>query len=400
MIDEADGGDARGRRVGGEPLQGVEGLGQPEVQDDEIGAARSFVCLCRPGRACRVQAELPGGIEYLADEEEVANEVDDGGHRPPRIPSPGRASEPGGHPMGRLRRRPAGGSIGGMPEGDEERVVRSTSVRDELEEWALVLASAGIAHRVQGGDPGWQLLVEDDHGEQAEEALAAYDAERGSVVAPDQADQEDSGSSLAGVVTAAVMILLFRATGPESGAYWWNAGRASVDLIRKGEVWRAATALTLHVDPAHVLGNAAAALVFVTATARLLGPGLGCLLVIVAGVGGNLMNAALRAAPHYSVGASTAIFGAIGLLGGLAAGRRRHRSQAWLPIAGALALLAMLGTGEHADLLAHLCGVLVGSVIGVAVALAGRPVPGPVAQAALGLLALALVGGSWLLALR
>ena len=70
-----------------------------------------------------------------------------------------------------------------MPEGSEDRVVRSTSARDELEEWALVLASAGIAHRVQGGDPGWQLLVEDHHGEQAEEALAAYDAERGAVVA-------------------------------------------------------------------------------------------------------------------------------------------------------------------------------------------------------------------------
>jgi membrane associated rhomboid family serine protease len=306
------------------------------------------------------------------------------------------------NPIDRLRWRPAGGSIGGMSGGtSEDRVVRSTSARDELEEWALVLASAGIAHSVQGGDPGWQLLVEDRHGEQAEEALAAYDAERGAVVAPDEAaDRADSGSSLAGVVTAALMILLFRATGSESGAHWWNAGRASVDLIRKGEVWRAATALTLHVDPAHVLSNAAAALVFVTATARILGPGLGCLLVIVAGVGGNLLNASLRAAPHYYVGASTAIFGAIGLLGGLETGRRRRRSRAWLPIAGSLALLAMLGTGERADLLAHLCGVLVGSILGVAVALAGRPVPGPMAQAALGLIALALVGGSWLLALR
>lgn len=282
----------------------------------------------------------------------------------------------------------------------EDRVVRSTSARDELEEWALVLASAGIAHRVQGGDPGWQLLVEDHHGEQAEEALAAYDAERGAVVAPGEAsEQADSGSSLAGVVTAALMILLFRTTGPQSGARWWDAGRASVDLIRKGEVWRAVTALTLHVDPAHLLSNAAAALVFVTATARLLGPGFGCLLVIVAGVGGNLLNASLRVAPHYSVGASTAIFGAIGLLGGLEAGRGRRRSP-WLPIAGTLALLAMLGTGEHSDLLAHLCGVLVGGVMGVAVALAGRPVPGPRAQAACGFLALALVGGSWLLALR
>jgi membrane associated rhomboid family serine protease len=148
-----------------------------------------------------------------------------------------------------------------------------------------------------------------------------------------------------------------------------------------------------------VLSNAAAALVFVTAVGRLLGPGLGCLLVLLAGAGGNLLNAGLRAAPHYSVGASTAIFGAIGLLGGLEAGRRRRRWQAWVPIAGSLALLAMLGTGAHADLLAHLSGVLVGGVLGAVVGLSAMPLPGAWAQAVLALLALGVVAGSWLLAL-
>jgi len=201
-------------------------------------------------------------------------------------------------------------------------------------------------------------------------------------------------------MAAALMILFFRATGPASDAWWWKAGRASVDLIHRGEAWRAVTALTLHVDPAHVLSNAAAALVFVTAVGRLLGPGLGCLLVLLAGAGGNLLNAALRAAPHYSVGASTAIFGAIGLLGGLEAGRRRRRPRAWVPIAGSLALLAMLGTGAHADLLAHLSGVLVGAVLGVAVGLTAIPVPGALTQTLLSLCALGLIAASWLMTLR
>jgi membrane associated rhomboid family serine protease len=281
----------------------------------------------------------------------------------------------------------------------DDRVVRVASAREELEEWALVLAAAGIAYRVRHSESAWELVVESDDHAPAAEALDAYAAER-STVTPAAAEEPDSGWSLAGVVTAALMILLFRATGPASDAWWWKAGRASVDLIHRGEAWRAVTALTLHVDPAHVLSNAAAALVFVTAVGRLLGPGLGCLLVLLAGAGGNLLNAGLRAAPHYSVGASTAIFGAIGLLGGLEAGRRQRRSRAWVPIAGSLALLAMLGTGAHADLLAHLSGVLVGGVIGVGVGLVSMPVPGAVAQAVLALVALGVIAGSWLMTLR
>jgi hypothetical protein len=71
-----------------------------------------------------------------------------------------------------------------------------------------------------------------------------------------------------------------------------------------------------------------------------------------------------------------------------------------VPIAGSLALLAMLGTGENADLLAHLSGVLVGAVLGVAVGLAAVPVPGAAGQAMLALLALGVIAASWLMALR
>src|SRR5207245_1142953 len=83
-----------------------------------------------------------------------------------------------------------------------------------------------------------------------------------------------------------------------------------------------------------------------------------------AGAGGNVLNAVLRGAHHSAVGASTAVFGAIGLLGGLQFGRKRRRRGAWLPIAGSLALLAMLGSDREADIVAHLFGLLVGGVLG------------------------------------
>ena len=44
-----------------------------------------------------------------------------------------------------------------------------------------------------------------------------------------------------------------------------------------GAWWRAVTALTLHADVWHVVGNAVASLVFVSAIGRWLGSGLGAL---------------------------------------------------------------------------------------------------------------------------
>src|SRR5690606_10788519 len=154
-----------------------------------------------------------------------------------------------------------------------------------------------------------------------------------------------------------------------------------------------------------VLGNAVAGALFLAGTFRAFGAGVGSLLVLAAGAGGNLLNAWLRAGGHVSVGASTAVFGALGLLAGRALRRGRARGlrgrAAFVPIAAALALLAMIGTeGERVDLWAHAWGLVVGVGLGAAALplvphLAARPV-----QWGAGALALALVAGAWLAALR
>jgi membrane associated rhomboid family serine protease len=158
------------------------------------------------------------------------------------------------------------------------------------------------------------------------------------------------------------------------------------------------TALTLHADAAHLLGNAVGCAVFVTAVLRLLGPGLGGWLVLLAGAGGNALNALVHGARHSSIGFSTAVFGAIGILGGLQFGRKRGQRRAWLAIAGALGLLAMLGTSERTDILAHLFGLLVGLVLGLAAGVAVPRPPGAAAQWTLAAGAVAVLAGSWLLA--
>jgi membrane associated rhomboid family serine protease len=274
----------------------------------------------------------------------------------------------------------------------DERAIWSAGAAD-VEEASLVLAAVGIPHRVERAAFRWRLVVADADAERAAAALAAYEAERRR--APSDVPDEQ-GAAWSGVIVAVLLLAFHALAGPR----WMDAGAAIAGRIRAGEVWRTVTALTLHADGPHVLSNAVACVVFVTAVVRLLGPGVGGWLILLAGAGGNALNALVQRPGHESVGASTAIFGAIGILGGLQFGRKRGERRAWLALGGSLALLAMLGAGERVDLLAHLWGLVVGLVLGVAAAVvvpvapAGRAVQWPLAAAVL-----ATVAGAWAVAL-
>ena len=55
-----------------------------------------------------------------------------------------------------------------------ERIVGAAHERDMVEEWALVLATADITHRVEESPAGWRLLVSADAAAEAAGLLAAY----------------------------------------------------------------------------------------------------------------------------------------------------------------------------------------------------------------------------------
>jgi len=65
-------------------------------------------------------------------------------------------------------------------------------------------------------------------------------------------------------------------------------------------------------------------------------------------------------------------------------------------VAASLALLALLGTGPGADLLAHLFGLLVGGGLGLVAAPALRWSLRPLIQWALAVAVLAFIVGVWL----
>jgi rhomboid protease GluP len=283
--------------------------------------------------------------------------------------------------------------------------VRVTSSRREADEWAVVLAASGIPHWMRQRLDGWALIVPPDDAGLALQTLAAYDRENArDGGAAGQAAAPAPPATIAGAVVALLLIGFFAITGPRAGASaWFQRGSADAARIVAGEWWRTVTALTLHADAPHLLGNAVSLGVLATAVCWYLGPGVGLWLLLLAGAGGNALTAVAHRADHVSVGASTAVFGALGVLTALRIlGARRgglSTRRSWVVIAASLALLALLGTGPHADVLAHLFGFLVGGGLGLLVALGrGRVVPAPL-QWLLVVAAGAAMVGAWRLAL-
>lgn len=277
--------------------------------------------------------------------------------------------------------------------------------RERAEEWALVLVAEGLSPSVWHAYDGYVLGVPPAEAERAAAALSAYDSENPVVPYKDEAPAGVM-HVYAALVVVALLLDFFIVTEVWDQAFpWIERGSADAERIVQGELWRAVTALTLHAGLMHALANAIVGAIFFSAVCTTLGAGLGLSVVLLAGAGGNLINAFMHGSLFVSVGASTAVFGAIGVLGGLGVARRRRRGargkHIWVPIAAGLALLAMLGTaGERVDLLGHLFGFLAGGVLGVVMAVAVPRRPGARVQWALGTTALMLVVVSWMLALQ
>lgn len=278
--------------------------------------------------------------------------------------------------------------------------MRGPCARRHADEWALVLLAEGLHPRLEAEGHGFALLVPQHEAETAQRALDDYEREEGE--APPSALRADLRAG--GAVGLGLLLFFLAIGGARPAPAWIARGAADAARILDGELWRTVTALTLHADLRHVAANAAAGAFLLAATCGLLGRGVALALVLLAGAGGNALNALLHRSDHVSIGASTAVFGALGLLVGLAV-RARHRRRiagrrAWAPIGAGLALLAFAGTGGgRIDIWAHLWGLVCGSALALGVAFTpadelGRPWQRGLTSAAAG-----AVVGCWLLAL-
>lgn len=137
---------------------------------------------------------------------------------------------------------------------------------------------------------------------------------------------------------------------------------ASALYISQGETYRAVTALFLHADAGHLLGNLAGMIVFAAPMINLSGYGTGPFMLLFTGTFGNILNAHFYQTAHLSIGASTSVMGAAGLLAAyqMTAGRKASRFNALMPLLAAGVLVAMLSQGERTDVMAHVFGFLTG----------------------------------------
>ncbi len=286
---------------------------------------------------------------------------------------------------------------------------RGTPTGDQARTWALVLRSQHIAHRLDRTSGTWALWVPEAAHVEATTQLARYEEENAGWTV-----QLPAGPAFDNATTTALVCLALGIFHTVTGFYlsgfgytpirWVELGNAYAGRIMEGEWWRLATALTLHADAAHILGNLAFGGFFITLLCRQLGAGFGWSLVLWSGILGNLINAWFQDPAHRAIGASTAVFGAVGLLSGV-----RMLEPQWygwkdrlLPVAIGLIFLGLLGSGgERTDLGGHLFGFLAGLGLGVGVSLwlKTHALPARPAQRWMGILAVAILLAAWLTAL-
>jgi len=273
-------------------------------------------------------------------------------------------------------------------------------------EFGLVLDAKGLPYERGPLGEEWVLWVSPGTADMAREELTRYAAERSERREPRSHFVPFAGSFYGAALYAFVLIGIAYCAGIDLfGVNWLEVGSLDSRVGGAGEWWRALTALTLHLDQEHLMGNLLFGVGIGVLAGRVFGPGVAWLSVVLAGAAGNYLDMILSPSWHRAVGASTAVFAALCLLAGFGWGRDRpgqDRPYRWAPLFAGIFLLALLGAGnEHVDVLGHLLGFGSGTALGWIFARAGVPRSRrPAWQMAAGAATLGLLGLAWSAALH
>jgi membrane associated rhomboid family serine protease len=284
----------------------------------------------------------------------------------------------------------------------------STTSSEKANTWSLVLWAMNIFHEVIRNEQGYHLQVREVDLKKAQRQLAAFEEENSNWPSP----REDQ---LRGKVNAeehppiilimGSLLLIYAITGPwiEHGAWFRYGAVNGEEILHHGQWWRLITALTLHSNPVHLLGNMLIGGFLLYFLLRTVGSGLGLTLLLLCGGLGNYINILFHGPAHTSVGFSTAVFAAIGILTGRQCIHRKNMMRTMLPpLAAGVGLLAMLGaSGEQTDVGAHLFGLVAGLLAGAALTIAPKNeklIANRSLQTALFIFSLSFVTLCWLMA--
>ncbi len=260
------------------------------------------------------------------------------------------------------------------------------------EERAFVLTAVGIDSVTVPVEGGFVLLVEHDMLAHAQHHLWQYEQERVRKPVTEAKFTPQPQAWKGSLLYILVLVLV-----PFAWAQGWIRTdpyvSATLDpaLVRSGEWWRALTALTLHWDASHLLGNLGGGALLGFSAAQIWGNARAWLLILIAATCANFVESVLGLPNYVSAGASTAVFAALGLVAAFAWRTRGQRFGSplarWGPLIAGVAMLGFFGAGSNVpvagmpapdllafeprgstNVLAHLLGFACGAVTGVVAA--------------------------------
>lgn len=245
--------------------------------------------------------------------------------------------------------------------------------------WLTVLSAVGVDYQTRLSDVEnhFLIILRAEDSERALAEIKSYEANSRNWPPPPapMVEKVNETAVLAGSIIPGLLVLAFVKTGPVGGE-WFKASSAVLDspAVRSGEFWRLGTALALHMDVPHLTANCICLAAFGIVVAGQLGVGTGWLGIGLAGVAGNGLAVLLARTPFQAVGASTAVFAALGMMvmnRFLTLSKRPHREpgwsffeRRWLPWLAGAGGLALLGTSPGSHLEGHFYGFLAGLLIG------------------------------------
>ncbi|MFC4311352.1 rhomboid family intramembrane serine protease [Steroidobacter flavus] len=155
------------------------------------------------------------------------------------------------------------------------------------------------------------------------------------------------------------------------GFDWLEGGALNGGIPTTHEWWRVVTALTLHADVGHLLSNLAFGTVLGFLVSRAVGGGVGWASILIGAMMGNALDALWMPVEQRSIGASTAVFAALGILSAYSWTLETATNLRWAkrlgPLIAGVMLLGFLGAGgERTDVVAHVTGFASGCLLGVA----------------------------------
>jgi rhomboid protease GluP len=237
-------------------------------------------------------------------------------------------------------------------------------------DWSLALISQGIESTIQcePAGAGWHLEVSAQDGQKAFQTLRQYHQENRGWPWPQVLPWPKAIFDRASVLWA-LLLAMFYWLGSVNPAFK-AAGIMDTSAVLAGQWWRVFTAITLHADLAHLVGNLSIGILLLGLAMGRFGTGTALLASLLAGVAGNLLSLQINLKPFDGLGASGMVMGALGLLSAQTLRWSGKSGVSWKQrlggVAAGIMLFAFYGLAPGADMAAHLGGFLTGLLFGAA----------------------------------